>query len=101
MQLRPCYTSWKNQKNSGLWCFHLGIEIAEAATGGVLWNKVFLKISQENACVGISLLDGGNWTAREGTQINVTDPMKFHAIFNSRILANQFLMIRINFNTSC
>ena len=32
---------------------------AEAATGGVLWKKVFLKIlqnSQENTCVGVSFL---------------------------------------------
>ena len=33
--------------------------MAEAATGGVLWKKVFLKISQnsqENTCAGVSLL---------------------------------------------
>ena len=32
----------------------------EAATGGVLWNKVFLKIlqiSQENYCARVSFLD--------------------------------------------
>ena len=31
---------------------------SEAATGGVLWKKLFLKIGQylrENACVGVSL----------------------------------------------
>ena len=32
-------------------------ELAEAATGGVLWKKVFLNIpqvSQENICAGVS-----------------------------------------------
>ena len=33
------------------------LKITKAATGGVLWKKVFLKIlqiSQENTCVGMS-----------------------------------------------
>ena len=33
------------------------VSIPEAATGGVLWKRLFLKISQysqENACVGVS-----------------------------------------------
>ena len=50
-------TSNDNAHLFAKWLFNYFYKNAEAATGGLLWKKLFLKISQysqENACVGVS-----------------------------------------------
>ena len=72
---------------------HLVLEslLTEAATGGVLWKKVILKIleiSQENTCVGVFLIKSVKNFVKKRLQHSCS-PVKFAKFLRTPILKNK------------
>ena len=65
--------------------------LTEAATGGVLWKKVILKIleiSQENTCVGVFLIKSVKNFVKKRLQHRCS-PVKFAKFLRTPILKNK------------